>query len=205
MSRFGFKYPPEGDYPSTPRPIAIWRKLKESFRDEIQEAVKKVNPGDWIVLRIRAHPEAPMDLQTWGMTRRLTDRRTLDMWAPENPVLMRPGLRGNINSKALEVLNAFLPGYSASIHETMHGDTIGEDIPAIGWVGSREMSVITWELFLEKLPLNILAQILKLVSEDFAAKGVSTFSSRLEFPKNHQWLCHPGGIGADAYSSGRSL
>ena len=117
------------------------------------------------------------------MTRRLTNRRTLDQWAPDNPVLMRPGLRGNLNSKALEVLNEFLPGYSASIQETMHGDVIKEDIAEIGWVGSQEMSVITWELFLEKLPLSTLAQALKLVSEDFATKGVSTFSSRIQFPK----------------------
>jgi predicted amidohydrolase YtcJ len=81
------------------------------------------------------------------------------------------------------MLNDFLPGYSASIQETMHGDVIHEDIAAIGWVGSQEMSVIDWELFLQKLPPTILAQALKLVSEDFAALGVSTFSSRIQFPK----------------------
>ncbi len=194
LSRFGFKYPPQGIIISAQADREL-EKTQAIIRDSIREAAKKVDPGDWIVLRMRSHPEAPMDLQTWGMTRRLTDRRTLDMWAPENPVLMRPGLRGNINSKALEVLNEFLPGYSASIHESMHGDTIGEDIPAIGWVGSREMSVITWELFLEKLPLNILAQALKLVSEDFAAKGVSTFSSRLEFPKIMSGYATLAGLG----------
>ena len=101
----------------------------------------------------------------------------------ENPLLVRPGPRGWINSKALEMLNDFLPGYSASIQETMHGDVIHEDIAAIGWVGSQEMSVIDWELFLQKLPPTILAQALKLVPEDFAALGVSTFSSRIQFPK----------------------
>ena len=194
LSRFGFKYPPQGIIVSAQADREL-EKTQGIIRDSIREAVKKVNPGEWIVLQMGSHPEAPMDLQTWGMTRRLTDRRTLDMWAPENPVLMRPGLRGNINSKALEVLNEFLPGYSASIHESMHGDTIGEDIAAIGWVGSREMSVITWELFLEKLPLNILAQALKLVSEDFAATGVSTFSSRLEFPKIMSGYATLAGLG----------
>ena len=66
----------------------------------------------------------------------------------------------------------------------MHGDVIHEDIPEIGWVGSQEMSVITWELFLEKLPLATLAQALKLVSEEFATNGVSTFSSRIQFPRS---------------------
>ena len=104
-------------------------------------------------------------------------------WTPENPVLVNPGLRGNLNSKALEVMNEFLPGYSASIHETMHGDDIGENIPEIGWGGSQEMSVITWELFLEKLPAATLAEALKITSEEFAALGVTTLSTRLPFPK----------------------
>ena len=43
---------------------------------------------------------------------------------------------------------SFFPGYSDSVQETMHGIDIGEDIPTIGWVGSVEMGVITWELFI---------------------------------------------------------
>ena len=182
LDRFGFTYPPKGIIVRAQADLDL-EKTQAIMRDTIQEAVKKVNPGDWVVLEMERHPEAPSQLQFWGMTRRLTNRRTLDMWAPENPVLMRPGLRGNINSKALEVLNGFFPGYSDSIQETMHGDVIHEDIPEIGWVGSQEMSVITWELFLEKLPLATLAQALKLVSEEFATNGVSTFSSRIQFPK----------------------
>ena len=65
----------------------------------------------------------------------------------------------------------------------MHGVDIGEDIPAIGWVGSQEMAVITWELFLEKLPPSTLAQTLKLASEDLAALGVSTVGTRIPFPR----------------------
>jgi predicted amidohydrolase YtcJ len=156
LDRFGFTYPPKGIIVSAQADLDL-EKTQAIMRDTIQEAVKKVNPGEWVVLEMQRHPEAPSQLQFWGMTRRLTNRRTLDLWAPENPVLMRPGLRGNINSKALEVLNEFFPGYSDSIQETMHGDVIHEDIPEIGWVGSQEMSVITWELFLEKLPLATLA------------------------------------------------
>jgi len=182
LDRFGFQYPPDGIIVSA-RADRDLEKTQAIMRDTIQDAVKKVKPGQWVVLQMQPHPEAPADLGLWGMTRRLTTRRTLDLWAPENPVLMRPGLRGNINSKALEILNDFLPGYSASIQETMHGDVIHEDIPELGWIGSQEMAVITWELFLEKVPLATLAQALKLSSEDFAAKGVTTFSTRIPFPK----------------------
>jgi hypothetical protein len=65
-------------------------KTQGIIRDTIRDAVKKVKPGDWVVLEMRPHPEAPGDVGLWGMTRRLTSRKTLDLWAPNNPVLMRP-------------------------------------------------------------------------------------------------------------------
>ena len=181
-ARFGVKFPPNGIIVEAEADKEL-EKTQAIMRDTIRDAVKKVNKGDWIVLQMRSHPETPTTLQLWGMTRRLTNRKTLDTWAPDNPVLVRPGLRGSVNSKALEILNTYLPGYSASIQETMHGVDIGEDVPGIGWVGSQEMDVINWEIFLEKVPSATLAQMLKLVSEDWASIGVSTWGTRIPFPK----------------------
>jgi len=197
LDRLGFKYPPEGVYFTSAQahPTDL-EKTQAIMRDALKEAVAKVDPGDWIVLRLNRHPDQPtLQLQLWGDTRRITNRRTLDQWSPDNPVLMQPGHRGNINSKALEILEEFLPGYSASIHETMHGDVIGEDIAEIGWVGSQEMSVITWQLFLEKLPLNTLAQAIKIISEDATTKGITTFSSRIQFPKIMSGYATLAGLG----------
>ena len=197
LDRLGFKYPPEGVYFTSAQahPTDL-EKTQAIMRDALKDAVSKVDDGDWIVLSLNRHPDEPkLQLQLWGDTRRLTNRRTLDQWTPDNPVLMRPGHRGNINSKALEVLEDFLPGYSASIHETMHGDVIGEDIAEIGWVGSQEMSVITWQLFLEKLPLNTLAQAIKIISEEATTKGITTFSSRIQFPKIMSGYATLAGLG----------
>ncbi|MBI2822620.1 MAG: amidohydrolase family protein [Acidobacteria bacterium] len=182
LDRFGFKFPPNGIVVTAQADRSL-EKSQAILRDTVKDAVQKVKPGEWVVVNFRSNPEAPGELQLWTMTRRFTNRKTLDLWAPNNPVLMTPGLRGNINSKALELLEDFMPGYSASIQETMHGVDIGEDVPSIGWVGSQEMDVINWELFMQKLPPNTLAQGLKLVSEDFAALGVTTFSTRIQFPK----------------------
>ena len=195
LDRLGYPYPPKNVIMVSAVGDPDLEKTQAIMRDTIKDASSKVSPGDWIVLSMQSHAEAPRSVQTWGMTRRLTNRRTLDLWAPENPVLMRPGLRGNINSKALEILDDFLPGYSASIHESMHGDVIGEDIAGIGWVGSQEMSVITWELFLQNVPLNTLAQAIKLAGERFAANGVTTFSSRIQFPKIMSGYATLAGLG----------
>ena len=142
LDRFGFDYPPNGIVVSMQAERDL-EKTQALMREKIQEAVRQARPGQWVVLSISGHPEAPSEARLWGFTRRLTERKTLDLWTPENPLLVRPGPRGWVNSQALEVLNDLLPGYSASIQETMHGDTIGEDIPGIGWVGSQEMAVIT--------------------------------------------------------------
>lgn len=182
LDRFGYKFPPNGIIVTATADKEL-EKTQGIIRDTIKDAVKKVKAGEWIVMRLQPNAEAPGDVGLWGMTRRLTNRKTLDTWAPNNPVLMNPGLRGNVNSKALEVLNDFLPGYSASIQETMHGVDIGQDIPTIGWVGSQEMDVINWELFLQKLPASTLAQALKLTSEDLSATGVTTVGTRIPFPK----------------------
>ena len=182
LERFGFKYPPNG-VTVTAQAERDLEKTQANIRDKLQETIKNIDPGDWVILRVEGHPDAPSEARLWGFTRRLINRRTIDLWSPDNPVLVNPGLRGNLNSKALEIVNDFLPGYSASIQETMHGVDIGEDIPELGWVGSQEMSVITWEMFLEKLPAATLAQALKLVSEEFASLGVTTVSTRIPFPK----------------------
>ena len=197
LNRLGFKYPPDGVYMTSAQahPTDL-EQTQGILRDALQEAVKQVDPGDWIVMRMQRNPEDNMgNLGLWSMTRRLTNRRTLDQWAPENPVLMNPGLRGNINSKALEILDEFFPGYSESIHETMHGDVIGEDIAEIGWVGSQEMSVITWELFLQEVPLATLAEAIRIISEEATTTGITTFSSRIQFPKIMSGYATLAGIG----------
>ena len=195
LERFGFKYPPEGVTMVTMQADRDLEKTQALIRETVQDAVRQVDPGDWVVVRIQGHPEAPREAGVWGFTRRLTNRDTLDLWTPENPVLVSPGLRGTINSRALEVLDDFLPGYSASIQETMHGIDIGEDIPSIGWVGSQEMSVITWELFLERLPAATLAQALKLTAEDAASIGITTISTRIPFPKVMSGYATLAGLG----------
>ncbi|MCZ6769043.1 MAG: amidohydrolase family protein, partial [Acidobacteria bacterium] len=195
LDRLGFKYPPEGVSFLSMQADRDLEKTQALMRETLQDAVKEVEPGEWLVLSIQGNPEAPGEASFWGFTRRITNRRTLDLWTPENPVLIRPGPRGWINSQALEIMNEFLPGYSDSIHETMHGDVIGEDIPEIGWVGSQEMSVITWELFLEKLPLATLAEAIRIISEEATTKGITTFSSRVQFPKIMSGYATLAGLG----------
>jgi len=80
LDRFGFKYPPDGIIVSMQADRDL-EKTQAIMRDTIQDAVKKVDPGQWVVLRIQGHPEAPNEANFWGWTRRLTNRKTLDLWS----------------------------------------------------------------------------------------------------------------------------
>ena len=98
LDRFGFKYPPNGIVVSTTAEETL-EETQGVLRQTVQDAVKQVEPGQWVVVRMGANPAEPSALRLWAATRRLTNRDTLDMWAPENPVLMSPGIRGNINTE----------------------------------------------------------------------------------------------------------
>ena len=78
-ARFGLQYPPDGVTFISAQADRDLEKTQAIMRDAIRDTVKTVDPGDWIVLNMRSHPDAPRELSTWGMTRRLTNRQTLDL------------------------------------------------------------------------------------------------------------------------------
>jgi len=91
LDRLGFKYPPDGVLMATAQAERSLEETQANLRDALKEAVKKADPGDWIMLRVNRHPDAPVDLRVWAFTRRLTEKRTLDLWGGnENPVLVQP-------------------------------------------------------------------------------------------------------------------
>ena len=194
LDRFGVKYPPD-EVTITPQAADNLEETQGILRDSIKAAIENMDPGTWLRVNMQAHPDRPLELDLWGDTRRLTNKKTLDLWTPDNPTVVRPGNRGFINSAAMNALEESLPGYAESIRDSMHMDEIGEDPAEIGWVGSQEMSVIQWELYLQDLDPNILAQALKLRSEAFAARGVTTFSSRIQFPKIMSGYATLAGLG----------
>ena len=182
LDRFGIKWPPNGTI-IHPQAAPDLENTQRVLRESITKALSTMKPGQWLMVDMQSNPQNPALLDLWGDTRRLTNKKTLDLFSPNNPIVVAPGNRGFINSAALKTLNDFFPGYSESIRESMHADEIGEDPAEIGWVGSQEMNVIEWELFLQNLDPNTLAEMLRLESEAWASLGVTTFSSRIQFPK----------------------
>ena len=151
------------------------------IENAIKDAVTKVEPDDWIVVGLRANPQEGVDfnrLTDWIVAGGLESRERLDAVSPENPVLVRGGIRGYIDSLALEKANEFMPAYSDFIRQSMYSDS-----PETGLVGTQEMGVLTWEIWYRDKPISLIAEMFRRDLERAAAHGVTTFSSRVGHPR----------------------
>ena len=63
LERFGFKYPPDGVTMVSMQADRDLEKTQAIMRQAIQDAVKEADPGDWVVLRIQGHPDAPREMR----------------------------------------------------------------------------------------------------------------------------------------------
>ncbi|MBI4442063.1 MAG: amidohydrolase family protein [Acidobacteria bacterium] len=150
----------------------------------IKDAITKIQPGDWVVVGVNANMEEGISgkrLISWTVAEDLEPRLRLDRISPENPVLVQTGTRGNLNTKGLDLAVQFMPEYRAYI-----GQSLGKeysDAPEKGLVGSQEIAALNWQIWYNKLPLSLLAEMVRRQLERTAAYGITTFSSRVPQPK----------------------
>jgi len=147
----------------------------------IREAVERIDPGDWVTVGVRPNPAEGVSsnrVVAWFASRNLETADRLDQIAPENPVIVQGGIRGAINSKAMEEAVAVMPDYLDFIDQST-GDS---DASITGEVGSQEMAALKWEIFYRGKPLSLIAEMFRRVLEEASAHGVTTFSSRVPHP-----------------------
>ncbi|MBI4443511.1 MAG: amidohydrolase family protein [Acidobacteria bacterium] len=149
----------------------------------IKDALTKVNPGDWVVVGVTpnaAEGASSQRVLAWIVAEDLEPRRRLDTIATENPVLVRHSTRGNVNSKALDLIEQYLPAYRQFI-----GQSLGKeysDAPEKGLVGSQEMGAIQWNVWYRTQPVSLIAEMFRRDLEMASSHGVTTFSSRVPDP-----------------------
>jgi len=147
----------------------------------VRENLPKVKPGEWIAITMEGNPALGVHRdqpRTWASEKVLTSRKSLDLVAPDNPVIVRAGTRSILNSKALAEAEKALPGYGEFIKESMEDPGTTE----LGMIGVPERSALSWELWYRASPISKLAEALRKESEAWAAYGVTTFSTRVPNP-----------------------
>ncbi|MBI4442392.1 MAG: amidohydrolase family protein [Acidobacteria bacterium] len=152
-----------------------------AIENSIQEAVQKVNPGDWILVGVTPNRQEDVTsnrIVAWFAAEKLETKDRLDRVAPDNPVVVQGGIRGAINSKAMEMATAAMPYYP----EFINNSTGDKDASMSGEVGSQEMGALTYEIFYKGKPMSLIAELFRRHLERAAANGTTTFSSRVPHP-----------------------
>jgi predicted amidohydrolase YtcJ len=152
-----------------------------AIENGIRDALPRVKPGEWVMVGVGANQEENVSsnrVVAWFAAEKLETKERLDRVAPQNPVLVQGGIRGAINSKAMEMAVAAMPDYE----EFINLSTGDKDSAVSGELGSQEMAAITYEIFYKDKPISLIAEMFRRDLEAAAAHGVTTFSSRVPHP-----------------------
>ena len=154
------------------------------IENAVREALTKVQPGDWVLLGVTPNneEEATIDrIDAWFSGQGLESRDRLDDIAPDNPVLTRAGRRGILNSQGWEIANSISPVFTEFITEARGARVVNDT--ENGLVGSNEMLQLYQEVFYNKYPVSLYAEVIRRDLEMAASHGITTFSSRVPTPK----------------------
>jgi predicted amidohydrolase YtcJ len=176
-AELGIKYPDKGmainvqagkDMEST--------RLK--LENAVKEAVSKVQPGEWVVANVSGNPAegvSTIRVEDWIAKEAMEPAKRLDAVAPNNPVFISGGIRGNLDTKGLAVMKSVFPDYDKYIVQAA-----SPTANVTGDVTPLEFASIQWQVFYRNQPLTLLAEMLRRDLERAAAHGVTTFGSRLD-------------------------
>ena len=155
-----------------------------AIENGIRDAVKKVKPGEWVVVGVRPNPAEDVSsrqLRVWAVAEDMETRARIDRVADANPVIVKNDTRANLNSMAMEQVMKVLPTFDIFLDQAMGAQYT--EASKKGLVGSQEQSAIQWEIWYRNQPLSLLAEMVRRQLEMTAAYGITTFSSRVPLPR----------------------
>ncbi|MSO20054.1 MAG: hypothetical protein EXQ56_06240 [Acidobacteria bacterium] len=162
-------------------------KDMESTRLKVENAIKdgisKSKPGEWVRVGIRPSEENGIDASrvfSWVTLGDFEPRERLDRIAPSNPVIVQVASRATINSTAWKLMETYFPDLNDYYESTL------PDVPNAGTkgvIGVEGQVALQWEIFWEKTPTTLIADMMRRTLEKAAAHGLTTFSSRLTHPR----------------------
>ncbi len=159
----------------------------EGTRLRVENAVKdtlaQMQPGQWLNVGInenRAEGATSSKVFAWTVRGELTNPKRLDPLSPNNPVLIAAGTRRTANTYALDLLRKLYP----SVDEASKMELPDLDDPtASGQIGLGVDAAIQWEIWYEKQPTSLLAEMVRRDWEMMSAHGQTAFGSRTYNPR----------------------
>ncbi|MSO21520.1 MAG: hypothetical protein EXQ56_13910, partial [Acidobacteria bacterium] len=141
-----------------------------AIENGIRDAVKKVKPGEWVVVGVRPNPAEDVSsrqLRVWAVAEDMETRARIDRVADANPVIVKNDTRANLNSMAMEQVMKVLPTFDIFLDQAMGAQYT--EASKKGLVGSQEQSAIQWEIWYRNQPLSLLAEMVRRQLEMTAA------------------------------------
>ena len=149
----------------------------------IKDAVSKSKPGEWIRVGIRPSETNQVDASrvfSWVTLGDFEPRERLDRLAANNPTIVQVASRATINSAGWKLMEKYFPDLDDYYESTL------PDVPKAGGkgvLGVEGQVALQWEIFWEKTPLTLIADMMRRTLQKAAAHGITTFSSRLTHPR----------------------
>ena len=162
------------------------------IENRVKEEIQKLNPGDWVLVGVAPNPKEGVTgntVMSWITSDVIESKDRMDRVAPNNPVLVQGGPRGNLNTKGFQMGDQFIPHYSEFVLQSIGNDYVDEI--ERGFVGVSAMSSLTWDIFYRDVPASLSAEVIRRALEEAASHGVTTFSSRVQHPRlldGYMWL-----------------
>lgn len=156
-------------------PEATAKKIRDTVVNAIQ--VKKIPKGQWITVLVTEGPNIPGTARTWFGKGKL-NRKQLDPATPNNPILVRTGIGGYLNSAAVKE-------FTEEFHDWLESTEIetGAGSAQNGYAAVPEMEGLTFEYWWKDKPTADLAEAMRLYGLDIVNMGITTVSTRILYPK----------------------
>ncbi|MBI4444305.1 MAG: amidohydrolase family protein [Acidobacteria bacterium] len=142
-------------------------ELVKNIEAKLKDAVQKARPGEWIRIGIPSDDAYELIVRQQKYL-----RRNLDLLAPQNPVIISGGAnQGLVNGKAIEAIEKYFKTPIGPID--MVDKESGIVQPVVEF--TRSVSTMLFGNFPHRLAENIRNEL-----EEWAAFGVTTFSSHIQ-------------------------
>ena len=176
------------------------KKDRETTRLLVENAItdelKKLPEGDWLLVNIRqnlAEGLSSSEVFAWTAQGDFTPLDRLNRLAPKHPLMVTAGTKMNLNSVGWNLMKGYFPDMDDYYHAKALPDV--PNAPEKGVIGIEGRVSLQWNIWYEKAPITLLADILRRTMERVAAHGVTTFSSRMPNARiidNYTWLNREG-------------
>ncbi|MBI2822157.1 MAG: amidohydrolase family protein [Acidobacteria bacterium] len=155
---------------------ATARKLRDTIVNAIE--VQKLPKGQWITVDLQEGKENRRGTTFSWLYLGNINRRHLDSGTENNPVLVKTGLQGVLNTVAVAEIKKEFPGWDDSTDlENRPGSS------ANGYVAVPEIGGLTFEYWWQDKPLSDLAEAMRLHGLDVLRQGYTTIATRILYPR----------------------